>query len=200
VNAPVIFSYLLTCILIELTPGPNMSYLAILTLSRGKRAGLVAVGGVALGLGLVGLLAALGVAQLVNQVPILYGILRWAGILYLLYLAYDSWRDAESEEDPEPRKIFLRGLLNNVLSPKAALFFVAVIPAFLPSTGSLLKQSLFFSAIYVGVATGIHLLIVLLSGYLRTFFADPASMRRARRCMALLLVLVAVWVFFATKP
>lgn len=72
-------SYLATVLLIELTPGPNMAYLAALTLGRGRRAGLAAVAGVALGLAVIGIAAVLGFAALVAASPMLWNALRWAG-------------------------------------------------------------------------------------------------------------------------
>ena len=80
--------------LAQLTPGPNMAYLAILSLNRGRLAGAAAVAGVALGLALLGVGAALGLGSLVARVDWLYEALRWGGVLFLLWLAFDNWRDA----------------------------------------------------------------------------------------------------------
>lgn len=68
-------SFVLTCVIIELTPGPNMAYLAILSASYGRRAGFAAVLGVALGLGIVGIIAALGVAAVISNSFFMYQIL-----------------------------------------------------------------------------------------------------------------------------
>ena len=63
--------YLLLCLTIELTPGPNMAYLAILTLESGRRAGFALVAGIAVGLAALGALAAFGVAELILAAPML---------------------------------------------------------------------------------------------------------------------------------
>ncbi len=71
-----------TSLIIELTPGPNMAYLAVLSLSSGRKAGFAAALGVALGLMIVGFAAALGLSAVIIAVPVIYDVLRWTGIGY----------------------------------------------------------------------------------------------------------------------
>ena len=75
-----IAGFALTSMLIELTPGPNMAYLAVVSATQGRRPGFAAVAGVALGLSIVGLAAALGLAALIGASPVLYQALRWGGV------------------------------------------------------------------------------------------------------------------------
>lgn len=82
-----------TSLAIEMTPGPNMGYLAVLGISQGRLAGLSAVLGVALGLCVLGLLVGFGAGSFVLDNRWAYEALRWAGSLYLMWLAYDGWRD-----------------------------------------------------------------------------------------------------------
>src|SRR6478672_11659953 len=90
-----LLAFALTCTIIEITPGPNMAWLAALSLSRGWRVGLAAVAGVALGLSAYGIAAALGVAAVIENSAFLYEILRWGGVAYLLWLAWDAWSTAD---------------------------------------------------------------------------------------------------------
>ena len=90
-------SFAFAAVLVELTPGPNMAWLALLAATEGRARGFAAVAGVALGLGLMGAAAALGLAALVQTQPQVYQALRWAGMLYLLWLALEAWRAASSE-------------------------------------------------------------------------------------------------------
>jgi len=124
--------FLLAVLLIELTPGPNMGYLAALSASQGRAAGFKAVLGVTLGLAFYMLLAVLGVAEIIAAAPFVYGALRWAGVAYLLYLAWEAWRGA-SETSPDhsgetDHAPFWRGLLANVLNPKALVFGLVLLP------------------------------------------------------------------------
>lgn len=88
-------SFILTSLVIESTPGPNMAYLAVVSASKGRYAGLAATLGVALGLLIVGIVAALGMATLISHSPLAYQILRLGGVLYMLWLAWDGWQDTE---------------------------------------------------------------------------------------------------------
>jgi threonine/homoserine/homoserine lactone efflux protein len=198
-----LLEFLATSILIELTPGPNMAWLALLGASRGRLAALAAVAGVALGLSVAGTAAALGVSTLIGTIPWLFQGLRWAGSLYLLYLAWDSWRDATVPPDAQFEEPLLRyfnqGFLSNMLNPKAYLVFAAVLPQFIDPTQPLLAQLVTLTALYVGVATAIHAAIALLAGSFTRFFANPVWSRRLGRISAVLIAAVAIWFFFATE-
>ncbi|MEZ5799562.1 MAG: LysE family translocator [Nitratireductor sp.] len=120
-----------------MTPGPNMTYLAIVAAGEGRRYGFMSVAGVALGLGLIGIAAALGITAVLQNSVLAWEILRWAGVLYLLWLAWEGWRgDNETVVGNHGQNRgwlhFRRGLVTNLLNPKAAIFYVAVLPAFLP--------------------------------------------------------------------
>jgi threonine/homoserine/homoserine lactone efflux protein len=198
-----LLAFALTCAIIEITPGPNMAWLAALSLSRGWRTGLAAVAGVALGLSAYGVAAALGVAAVIENSRFLYEALRWGGVVYLLWLAWDAWSTAD-EITPEhaPGEIherfsaFRRGLITNLLNPKAAVFYIAVLPGFLNlDAGRIPTQTLTLSAIYVTIATLIHAAIVLSASRLRTVIVNPRPVRRA---LALALAAIAIWFAFST--
>lgn len=196
---PSVWAFALAALLIELTPGPNMTYLAIVSVSNGWRAGFATVAGVALGLAAVGLVAAFGVAAIIQSSDTLYEILRWSGVFYLLWLAYEGWRgEAARESAPTDTGYFLRGLVTNLLNPKAAVFYVAVLPKFVDASLPVLAQTLTLSAVYVAIATLIHALIVLLAGSLEPLLTDPALERHVRRVLSLLLALVALWFAWST--
>ena len=199
-------AFALTSVIIELTPGPNMIYLAIVALTDGRRQGYAAVAGVALGLALVGLAAALGLAAAINASPLLYQGLRWGGVVYLMWLAWDGWRDAgaaaASDYAPDgssAARFFGRGLLTNLLNPKAAVFYIAVLPGFVTASAPVMPQTLWLSATYVAVATLIHLAIVTLAGALRPLLEDRRRERIVRRVLSFGLALVAVWFAWKTR-
>jgi len=89
-----LLAFALTVFVIELTPGPNMAWLAVLSADRGRRAGFAAVLGVMTGLALLGLLAALGFSALIARTPWLFEVLRYGGTLFLLWLAFEGWQSA----------------------------------------------------------------------------------------------------------
>jgi threonine/homoserine/homoserine lactone efflux protein len=201
-----LLAFALTALIIEIMPGPNMTYLAALSLSGGMRTGFAAVAGIAIGLLTYGVVVALGLAAVIDNSPLLYGLLRWGGVAYLLWLAWKAWSseretspDATDGPDGEPRIAFRRGLITNLLNPKAAVFYVAVLPEFIrPGAGSVMSQTLALSAVYVTIATAIHAGIVALAGSLQSMVAASNSRRMVRRLLALALVIIAVWFALAT--
>ena len=166
---PLILAFSLTSTIIELTPGPNMGYLAVLSATNGRRAGFAAVAGIALGLLVLGIAAALGLAAAISASPILYQIIRWAGIAYLFWLAYEGWQESSepiseaSDERQKPSKYFLRGLGTNLLNPKAGLFYVVMLPTFISPDHSVMFQTVILSIIFVVIATLIHTCVVALA-------------------------------------
>ncbi len=193
-----------TSMLIELTPGPNMAYLAIVGVSQGRKPGYAAVAGVALGLAIVGIAAALGLAAMISASPLLYQILRWAGVVYLLRLAIDGWRDASEEIEHAPlgssnALYFRRGLITNLLNPKAAVFYIAVLPGFVDPVGNVMQQTLILSATFVIVATAIHAGIVTAAGAARPLLEDPKRSMIVRRILSIMLALVALWFAWETR-
>jgi threonine/homoserine/homoserine lactone efflux protein len=196
-----LLSFALASLLIELTPGPNMAYLAILSADRGRLAGLAAVAGVALGLALLGLLAIYGLGALVLEQPWLYQTLRWTGVFYLLYLAWEAWSDSRKPiEALDPMegswRFFRRGLITNLLNPKAALFYVTVMPSFLSTSTT--GEALLFASVYVVVATLVHAGVVVLAGSVQPLLTEPARRQTMGAVFAALLVGIAAWVAYST--
>jgi threonine/homoserine/homoserine lactone efflux protein len=189
--------FLLTSFLIELTPGPNMVWLAALAFSKGRRPALIAVAGVATGLAMLGVLAALGLGALVAASPWIYQTIRTFGFLYLLWLAWQTWQPVSPEEGGFGS--FRDGLVTNLLNPKAGLFYIAVLPAFVdPSKGPLLNQTMILVAAYVAVATVVHAAIVIFASSLRKLLVANGRILFVRRGLALGLVSVALWFLWKT--
>lgn len=198
-----LIAFVLTSLIIEMTPGPNMAYLAVLGASRGRIAGFAAVLGVALGLVLLGIAVGLGGGSLILHNRVAYESLRWAGALYLCWLAYDSWKAGRQPVETAPVSQsrfmhFRRGFVTNLLNPKAALFFIAVVPEFIAGPAPSLRELAVLVSIYVAVATFVHGLIVLLAGTLQAFLAAPQRRKMAGNVFAVVLFLVAVWLFVSS--
>lgn len=202
---PELLAFAVTSLVIEITPGPNLAYLAVLSATEGRRAGFAAVLGIAAGLLIVGVAVALGLSAVIMTSRWLYELLRWGGILYLLWLAWTGWH-GERETSPGDAKstatnsrFLLRGLTTNLLNPKAGLFYVAVLPEFVDQTGSVISQTMMLSMIYVAIATSVHSAIVLLADAVRPWLEGNRRQIIVRRALSLLLALIAVWLFVATR-
>jgi len=197
--------FVVASLIVEITPGPNMAYLVPLSAAQGRRAGLAAVAGVAAGLAVYGAIAAMGLAALIATVPAIYALLRWFGVLYLLWLAWEAWQDPPEQPTSNTASgdaaLAWRSFLVNVLNPKAGMFFVAILPDFIaPDAGSIVQQNFALIAIYVTIATAVHLAIAIGASALQPWFA-AGERRQAllRRTMAIALAGVAIWLFFNTR-
>jgi threonine/homoserine/homoserine lactone efflux protein len=191
-----LIGFALAVLLIELTPGPNMAWLAGLGATRGRAAGLAAVWGVALGLLANGLLAALGLAALLQAAPGLWAALRLAGAGMMVWLAVDAWREAGKPLAAGvaarfTRQAFVTGALINLLNPKAYIFFVVVAPQFLNGQALNVPNALTLAVISTVIATIIHLAIVLAGARAGALLADAARMKLVRRLFAVVMLAVA---------
>jgi len=156
-----------------------------------------------MGLLVLGLLAGFGLGTVVSQTRWLYESVRWAGVALLLWLAWDSYREARRPIVTEaasrnPWGDFGRGLATNLLNPKAAMFYVAVLPNFVASDYPVGRQSLILTLIYVGIATLIHAAIVLAASTLQPLLSSAMVRRRTGIVFALLLAAIAGWVAITT--
>jgi threonine/homoserine/homoserine lactone efflux protein len=172
-----------------LTPGPNMIYLVSRTITQGRRAGLVSLLGVGAGFLVYLAAAAAGIAGVFTAVPVAYAALKIAGGAYLLYLAWQSLRPGGTAvfapqplpPDP-PRRLFAMGLVTNLLNPKIAVLYVALLPQFIdPLRGSIALQSLVLGSVQIGVALTVNTLIVLSSATLARLLGQRAGWLRAQR-------------------
>ena len=200
--------FVVAALLLELTLGPNMAYLATLSLTRGRVPSLVATIGVAFGLAVHAILAALGAAVLIQQFPMVYEALRWIGVAYLLFLAWEGWQ-TQAETSPvrvdllsTAGPLFLRGFLSNVFNPKSIIFFVSVVPRFVETESGALStpvQIAVLGSLYVAIATMVHATIVAMAVQLKPWLIDGQRRDITRRALSGALALVAVWLAWTTR-
>jgi threonine/homoserine/homoserine lactone efflux protein len=197
-----LWSFVVASILIELTPGPNMTWLAVLGAARGRTTALAAVAGICVGLAVAGTVAGVGLTAVFTQWPYLLDVLCWVGTFYLFYLAWDAWRDSDdvqSGANEDPIRAFQQGLITNILNPKAYMFYAAMLPQFMSGTMGVATEVTLLTAVYVAVATIIHAGIAVLSGTLANFLKSSSKAVTIRRGMAALIAIAAIWFFYSTK-
>jgi threonine/homoserine/homoserine lactone efflux protein len=155
-------AFLLAACLIELTPGPNMGYLALVASRLGRGPGMVTVAGVTVGLAVYLAASVLGLTELTLRWPWVYEVLRWAGVAYLGWLAFDTWRAPRHDAHlPDERGLFVRGLVNNLLNPKAVALYVALLPGFVrPELGHPTAQVLALGSLHIAISLMVHTTIV----------------------------------------
>ena len=181
-----LLSFTLASFLIELTPGPNMTYLALVSASDGRRAGFATVAGVALGLAIIGAVAGIGVAEIVQASAPIYEALRWSGVAFLFYLAWEGWTAGTDV-------VAAGGGITADISSAAwsPIFSTRRRPCSTSRcsrhssrvAGPPLPRPFRLTAIYVAAATIVHAAIVLLAGSLQPFLVNlPANALPAGSC------------------
>ena len=182
--------FAVACVLLVLTPGPNLMYLISRTLCQGRTAGIVSLAGTTSGMLFYALAAAFGLTAVFVAVPVLFDIVRWAGAAYLLWLAWDAVRPQGSgglfarRDLPTvpPATLFRTGMLTSILNPKVALFYLALFPQFVdPARGSVLVQSLLLAVVQIVIAIAGDLLFVLAASRAAGWLATRPAWVTAQR-------------------
>ncbi len=175
-----------------LTPGPNMIYLASRSIAQGRLAGLISLGGVAVGFGCYLVAATAGLSSLFATVPAAYDVVKLAGACYLAWLAWGMLRpggvSAFEERDLAPhsaRRLATMGLVTNLLNPKIALMYAALIPQFVdPARGRVWLQFLQLGTVQIVVAVCVNCLIVLMAARLAAHLRRHPRVLRAQRLLS----------------
>ncbi len=200
-SAAMLLAFALICLGMVLTPGPNMIYLVSRSICQGPMAGLVSLAGVALGFVVYVLLTALGLTVLLFAVPFAYDLLKFAGALYLAWLAWQALkpggrspfqvRDLPADSN---RKLFLMGFVTSLLNPKVAVLYLSLLPQFIdPAGGSVLIQSLALGFTQVVISVTVNGLIALSAGSIALFLAGrPLWMVVQRWLMGTVLAALAI--------
>ncbi|WP_411170885.1 LysE family translocator [Klebsiella michiganensis] len=203
-----LLTFALVALGLVLTPGPNMIYLISRSIYQGRKAGLVSLGGVALGFVFYMLCAAFGITALIFAVPYAYDVLRISGVVYLLYLAWQAVkpggrsvftvRDLAADSG---RKLFMMGFITNLANPKIAIMYLSLLPQFIsPGHGSILAQSLALGFTQAIISVAVNALIVVMAGQVSLFLAGrPLWQQFQRWLMATVLAGMAVKIAFEAR-
>ena len=191
-----------------LTPGPNMIYLVSRSISQGPVAGLISLGGVALGFVFWILAAAFGITALLIAIPYAYDALRLAGAAYLAWLAWQALKpggrspfQARHLPKDSPRRLVAMGFMTNLLNPKVAMVYLALLPQFIdPERGSVLSQLLVLGVTQVSISVTVNSMIALAAGGISIFLAsNPAWILIQRWLMGTVLAGLAVHMAVAAQ-
>jgi threonine/homoserine/homoserine lactone efflux protein len=183
-----------------LTPGPNMIYMISRAITQGRVAGLISFAGVVVGFIFYMLCAAFGITALVFAVPYAYDAMRFAGVVYLLWLAFDAVRPGgrspfQLRKMPiaSRKRLFTMGLLTNLFNPKIAIFYLALLPNFIDPAGSVLLQSLTLGTLHILISITLNTIIACAAGSIAGFLAvRPGWLLAQRWAMGTMLGALAV--------
>jgi threonine/homoserine/homoserine lactone efflux protein len=192
-------AFLLTTLVIVAAPGTGVLFTVAAGLSRGARASVVAAIGCTLGVVPHMVAAITGLAALLNASAVAFQTLKYIGVAYLLYLAWQTWRDRtplEVDQEAAPQsawQVIRTAVLINVLNPKLTIFFLAFLPQFVhpgeqAATGHLIGLSLVFMAVTFVVFT---IYGYFAAGMRRFVLGRPRVVAWVRRTFAASFVLLA---------
>lgn len=167
--------FLLTSLVVVLIPGAGVIYTVSTALIHGRRAGVIAALGCTAGIVPHLLATILGLAAVLHAGALAFQGLKYAGVAYLFYLAYATWRDrsAFAVETGAVRcsaaGLIAKAFLLNILNPKLTIFFLAFLPQFIqPGAGDPLRPLLILSATFMGMTFAVFVLYGLLAHLFRT--------------------------------
>lgn len=135
-------TFLLTSILLNLTPGNDTIFILSRSIGQGRKAGIISALGIGTGSIVHTTLAAFGLSIIIAKSILLFSIIKYAGAIYLLYIGYKMLTDKNQlnmdkvadQQSINYLKIYRDGIITNVLNPKVALFFIAFLPQFIDPT------------------------------------------------------------------
>ncbi|WP_313305857.1 LysE family translocator [Stutzerimonas balearica] len=167
--------FLLTSLVVVLIPGAGVIYTVSTALIHGRRAGVIAALGCTAGIMPHLLATILGLAAVLHASALAFQGLKYAGVAYLFYLAYATWRNrsAFAVETGAVRcsaaSLIAKAFLLNILNPKLTIFFLAFLPQFIqPGAGDPLRPLLILSATFMSMTFAVFVLYGLLAHLFRT--------------------------------
>jgi threonine/homoserine/homoserine lactone efflux protein len=179
--------FLAAALLVAITPGPGIFYVAARTLAGGRTEGFASSVGLGLG-GLVHVLAgSVGISALVMASAQAFTLLKIAGALYLVWLGLKTWREAQIVESTEinstgAHRAFREGIIVETLNPKTAAFFLAFIPHFVDQSANVAAQFIVFGAISVALNTSADVVVTYWAARARAGLENrPSLIMRARQ-------------------
>ena len=184
--------FLVTSLIVVLIPGTGVVFTVSTGLLRGRRASVFAALGCTAGIVPHLLATVLGLAALMHTSALAFQALKYAGVAYLLYLAYATWRDksafvvSEAASASTGMGLFVKAILLNILNPKLTIFFLAFLPQFVDyGAASPLAQLLVLSGVFMAMTFAVFVVYGFLAhAFRRTVIESPRVQSWLRRGFA----------------
>ncbi|MBT2259721.1 LysE family translocator [Priestia megaterium] len=201
------YLFVITTLLISLTPGADTVLVTKNTLVQGKEVGFKTAGGICAGITVHIAIAVLGLSAIIAKSVLLFAIIKYAGAAFLILMGIftlfskkrNFTSDATTSEKTPKGSFFLQGMFSNVLNPKAIIFFVSFLPQFIvPGEHNLLKMMII--GITPVLITFIWLFFyVNLINYIREWFNKPSFLAAFQRLTGLMLITLGMKLAFAKR-
>ena len=192
--------FLLTSLVVVLVPGTGVIYTVSTGLMLRWRASIAAALGCTAGIIPHLTASILGLSAILHMSASVFQVLKYAGSLYLLYLAWSMWQDKgalkfdQTERKNDAIHIILKGILINILNPKLTIFFFAFLPQFIsPDSVSTTTQMVGLSAVFMGMTFVIFALYGIFASGISTYLIhSPKAIKRMQRSFAVIFAALAI--------
>ena len=181
-----LFLFVPIALALALTPGADMLFALGQGMRSGTKAGIAAGLGAGTGAICHTLAAGLGLAALLAAYPLAFEVVRWAGVAYLAWLAFQAFKtppisaDVQSAPPASLINAWRKGILVNLLNPKVAVFMLALVPQFIdPSRGSVFLQFLILGAILSFAGAAVNALVGAFAGRIGEMISRSAKLAKA---------------------
>jgi threonine/homoserine/homoserine lactone efflux protein len=199
--------FLLASLVVVLIPGTGVVYTITTGLTLKWRASLAAAIGCTLGIVPHIVASILGLSAIMNMSAQVFSILKWAGALYLLYLAWNMWREAGTldlnQKSPETSftKIIMKAIAINLLNPKLTIFFFAFLPLFVSkNSASPTLEMMLLSTVFMGITLIVFALYGILASGISTYLMNSSkAVKRLQQAFAIILGWFAVKLALSEK-
>lgn len=174
-----LYLFILAGMLLNITPGADMLYILNNTFSKGFKSGIIASLGISTGCLFHVFLAVVGLSALLQASPSAFMFVKYIGVVYLIYLGITlllssskSLKNKRTSSKEDLKKVFINGVLINMLNPKVALFFITFLPQFVSAQSSSKSMALLtLGLIFISIAT----IISIITAYISLHFAKKFS-------------------------
>jgi threonine/homoserine/homoserine lactone efflux protein len=177
--------FLVTSLVVVLIPGTGVVYTVSTGLTQGRRASVFAALGCTAGIVPHLLATVLGLAAVMHASAVAFQLLKYAGVAYLFYVAYATWRDRAafavdgSLSEVSAAGLVVKAFLLNILNPKLTIFFLAFLPQFVePNTNHPLAQMLLLSGVFMAMTLLVFVVYGFVAHAFRRLVIESATVQR----------------------
>lgn len=163
--------FIAASVALTLLPGPDILFVLSISISQGKKAGMATASGLCTGLLFHTTAAALGISAIVYRSALAFTIVKYAGALYLIYLAFKALKESGTffssfdVKETDVPLLYKRGIVMNILNPKVSLFFLAFLPQFVnTAAGNVPMQMVFLGIVFLAQALLVFFLVSVFAG------------------------------------
>ncbi|WP_397452828.1 LysE family translocator [Pseudomonas sp. NA-150] len=198
--------FLAAAMLLLIVPGPNMAFVMSHSLAHGWRGGLAAALGISCSDLVMTFMVSAGVGTIVMSWAPAFELLRIGGACYLMWLAWQAVKKPARKQGCEVKlesfgSIFIRGMLNSLLNPKALLFFMVFLPQFVAlGRGSISFQLIFLGSLLALIALVFHAVLGVVAARLGRTLREPRNRPLANYAFAAVMAAMAARLILFERP